>query len=102
MKLKTTPRQKIKKSHGGSKHNKARLKAQAPHATTVAVAGTFNGWQPQSLEREPGGAWALELDLEPGIYEYRFLIDGDWHDDPDNVSRIPNAFGGFNAVIVIQ
>lgn len=47
----------------------------APFAKSVAVTGTFNGWQPEPLESELDGYWASFVkDVEAGA-EYRYIID---------------------------
>jgi S-formylglutathione hydrolase FrmB len=63
----------------------------APEATTVAVAGDFNGWQPAPLERGPRGIWRGRLPplermpFTPVQVRYKFVIDGEtWIRDPDN------------------
>jgi len=53
-------------------------------AKEVAVGGEFNGWAPVPLfcQEGPfcqqGETWAVHLDVEPGCYTYRFLVDGSW------------------------
>ena len=47
------------------------------------------------------GKWAKELALRPGRYEYRFVVDGEWVDDPAATELIPNLFGTANAVLVV-
>jgi 1,4-alpha-glucan branching enzyme len=71
----------------------------APYGRDVALAGTFNGWTPQPMVREADGLWRLTLDLAPGLYRYKFLIDSEWHEDPANERKEPNEFGGYNSVI---
>lgn len=48
------------------------------------------------------GKWAKELALPPGRYEYRFVVDGQWVDDPAAKESVPNPVGGFNAVLVVM
>ena len=48
------------------------------------------------------GKWAKELTLPPGRYEYRFVVDGQWVDDPAAKETLPNPFAGFNAVLIVQ
>jgi 1,4-alpha-glucan branching enzyme len=74
----------------------------APDAQAVFVAGSFNGWQPSAmpLERQAGGRWVVELMLEPGRHEYRFVVDGRWTDDPLSSAFVSNPFGGLNCVLV--
>lgn len=77
------------------------LRCDAPNATVVAVAGSFNNWNPEAtpLYRQPDGTWAVELYLAPGTYEYRFVVDGCWCDDPAAAEYVPNPFGSYNAVL---
>jgi hypothetical protein len=39
--------------------------------------------------------------LPPGNHQYRFRVDGEWRDDPAAAVRVPNPFGGENAVRVV-
>ncbi len=72
----------------------------APDALSVHLVGDFTHWQklPVSLKKESGGLWRATVELEPGTYHYRFLVDGIWRDDPECVLRVPNPFGGTNSV----
>jgi 1,4-alpha-glucan branching enzyme len=72
-----------------------------PTATTVCVAGTFNQWQPEAKPLHPagGGRWLKETALTPGIYEYCFVVDGQWMPDPVVSESVPNPFGGRNSIL---
>ena len=76
----------------------------APHARDVAVAGTFNDWDPSSrpLSREAGGSWTVTFYLAPGSYEYRFVVDGIWTDDPCCTTRCWNQYGGENCILEVK
>ena len=37
--------------------------------------------------------------LFPGNHEYKFLVDGQWREDPSNERLCPNCFGTYNSVI---
>jgi 1,4-alpha-glucan branching enzyme len=73
----------------------------APEARTVEVVGSFCDWQPKShiLKREANGAWKKTILLLPGSYEYRFLVDGEWRDDPECTERVGNSFGSANCIM---
>ncbi len=75
----------------------------APEAQTVALAGDFTSWQaePLSLKKQKSGVWKIAVPLPPGSYQYRFLVDGKWCDDPECVQRAPNPFGDQNCVRVV-
>ncbi len=61
-----------------------RLKAY-PQAKKVALAGSFNNWNPDELimEKTTDG-WEFPYVLGAGNYEYKFVVDGKWITDPDN------------------
>ena len=52
-------------------------------AEMVRLAGVFNGWQPELMEREEGGGWARRLRLRPGRYQYKFVVGDQWRLDMD-------------------
>ena len=79
------------------------LSFYAPQARQVQVAGTFNGWQPGANPLGPTGfgEWAVRLMLKSGQYEYRFVVDGVWTDEPGASPTVPNPYGGFNSVLEV-
>jgi hypothetical protein len=79
------------------------LELVRPDAQEVGIAGSFNDWHPSvtPMIRLNDGKWAKELALPPGRYEYRFVVDGEWVDDPTATELIPNPFGTANAVLVV-
>jgi len=70
------------------------------NARSVQLAGDFTNWEehPIPLHREPNGVWHTTIHLKPGTHYYRFLVDGQWQDDPDCPIQVPNSFGGLNSV----
>jgi 5'-AMP-activated protein kinase regulatory beta subunit len=77
-------------------------------AQNVFVAGTFNDWDPTCTQTEPqgDGTWRVELELAPGRYEYKFVVDGAWCCEPgvpetDGAGDVPNPYGSMNRVIDI-
>jgi len=78
------------------------LELYAPNAQVVFVAGSFNDWQPGAipLQKREGDRWVVELTLDPGRYEYRFVVDGRWTDDPLSSAYVSNPFDGLNCVLV--
>ena len=50
----------------------------APSAKRVYLTGDFNGWDPEAhpMQRQPDGAWLLEVPLHHGHHQYRFVVDG--------------------------
>lgn len=74
------------------------------HATSVFIASLFNEWSPDAtpLAKNGDGTWAVEIALPPGRYEHRFVVDGEWVDDPQAAENLPNGFDGENAVLVVE
>jgi 1,4-alpha-glucan branching enzyme len=70
----------------------------APGALRVQLAGSFTGWQskPISMTKSDDGIWRTKVKLPPGSYQYRFIVDGQWHDDPTCTLRVSNEFGSSN------
>ncbi len=75
-----------------------------PTAHTVAIAGTFNDWHPNAtaMVSVGSGRWVKELVLAPGVYEYRFVVDGEWLPDPQADEARSNPFGGMNSVLKVN
>ena len=75
----------------------------APQAGAVFLAGDFNGWNATALALSKGddGLWAATVELEPGSYEYKFVVDGAWVTDPDNPQKKADPFGGSNSVVTL-
>jgi putative ABC transport system permease protein len=54
-----------------------------PGADTVKLGGTFNGWQEHRMRNTAAG-WTVTVDLPPGEYVYKFMVDGKDQLDPAN------------------
>ena len=77
---------------------------KAPAASSVILVGDFTHWQknPISLRKYSGGIWRVNVSLAPGEHRYRFLVDGEWRDDPDCKLQIPNPFGSQDSVVRVS
>jgi chromosome partitioning protein len=77
-------------------------------ASDVRIAGDFNGWVPdkgvRSLIESEGQTriWTKILRLSPGTYQYRYVVDGEWREDPDNPEVASGQVGGRNSVLVVR
>jgi 1,4-alpha-glucan branching enzyme len=72
----------------------------APEASSVQLVGEFTDWQERPIEmrKATSGVWQVTVNLESGPHYYRFLVDGDWRDDPGCTVHAPNDFGSQNMV----
>ncbi len=73
-------------------------------ADSVLLAGDFTAWQESAVALKQGksGDWSAKLPLAPGRYEYRYIVDGEWVDDPAAPARVENPFGTSNALLVVE
>ncbi|MBK7187384.1 MAG: hypothetical protein IPH86_01470 [bacterium] len=78
------------------------FRCEAPGAGKVCLAGEFNGWSDAANPmKNDGGAWTLALDLAPGSYQYKFVVDGNWKQDDKNPEAAPDGFGGNNSIMKV-
>jgi 1,4-alpha-glucan branching enzyme len=87
--------------NGKAEFKQVTLSYRMPGAQSVTVAGTFCDWRTDryALKKDKNGSWKTTIPLAPGRYEYRFVVDGQWVNDPNCVERTANEFGGENCVL---
>jgi hypothetical protein len=76
-------------------------------AQSVHLVGSFNDWQVdekfQLVNINGEGIWAATVSLEPGQYEYMFLVDRqEWVTDPVAMDYHFDGFGYKNSVIEVS
>lgn len=75
-------------------------------ATSVHVVGDFNNWSLRAdpmVDKNGDGEWTLFYTLVPGVYEYKFVVNGTtWIHDPRNPHTAPDGFEGINSVVRIR
>jgi 1,4-alpha-glucan branching enzyme len=76
---------------------------EAPGAMYVEVTGDFTGWVKDGirLRRRGQDGWRAYLTLEPGEYQYRLRINGEWKDHAGASRRVTNSFGTQNCVFEV-
>ena len=80
------------------------LKISAPLAKEVYLAGEFNSWKLDDSSRMEltNGCWTKRLDLSSGKYRYRFVIDGNWSEDPANPLTQLNSYGTLDSLLEVN
>jgi len=76
-----------------------------PRAKAVQIAGDFNNWQPQlnPMERVgESGVWQTKIALPEGHYRYRYVVDGQWQQDPYNEKTELNPYGEYNSILEVK
>ena len=99
------------KTLGKSVTRRTTFKCEAPDAKAVFVAGDFNGWSTTAtrLDRLGDEQFSASVDLPPGRYQYKFLVDGMWCCKPGcNLPApgcghcLPNPYGTMNRMIDVK
>ena len=89
----------------GPKHETKRQRVtfslDAAEAKEVVLMGDFNNWDPKihPMKNDGNGIWSKTVMLYPGEHEYKFLVDGNWQEDPRNNQTCPNCFGTQNSIL---
>ncbi|MEL6272092.1 MAG: isoamylase early set domain-containing protein [Chloroflexota bacterium] len=68
----------------------------------VYLVGDFNEWREDAtpMEKLKDGRFKVTLDLDADQeYQFRYLVDGEWHNDWEADRYVPNTFGGDNSVV---
>ncbi len=71
----------------------------------VYLSGSFNNWNGEAtkLKDTSGtGKFSVSLLLPPGEHEYKFVVNGEWHVDPECTDWRTNEFGTLNSVIIVD
>ncbi|MCO6486899.1 MAG: hypothetical protein J5I98_00710 [Phaeodactylibacter sp.] len=73
-----------------------------PEAQRVVLSGSFNGWDEQAFAMDKAeGGWATRLQLDAGRYEYKFIVDGQWMEDPGNPDKRKNEHDTYNSILYV-
>ena len=91
---KIKPKQKIKR-------RKVTFSFESVNAKEVVLMGDFNNWNSKKhpMKNNGTGMWNKSLVIPPGRYEYKFLVDMQWKEDPHNDQTCLNDFGTYNNVL---
>ena len=62
------------------------------------------------MTKDAEGNWSVAVDLKPGRYEFKYVVDGVWwccepgsdEPQPGQAGCVPNSFGTMNRVIEVD
>lgn len=97
----------IKKTEGGPVETDKGIKfVYKGKADAVYLAGDFFGdktWDRSKklMKQTKPDIWELTVPVQSGRYEYKFVVDNTWIEDPENPETITNEFGGKNSVLEV-
>ena len=80
-----------------------RFSLAAPQAKQVYLAGEMTDWDAheRAMQRDADGTWQLTLDLEPGEWLYKFVVDGQWVQDPATPDHDADGRGGQHSFVFV-
>ncbi len=93
----------MQKKSSKQKTKEIQFSLEAVEAKNVSLVGEFNNWNPDidPMQKDENGRWTKIKMLSPGNMEYKFWVDGQWIQDPDNLRTCPNCFGTQNNVVKV-
>ena len=86
------------------KQKNVNFKLKAPEAKKVALTGDFKSWDTKGIRmrKSKAGEWKAGVELKPGRYEYKFVVDNQWWTDPANSNTQSNSLGELNSVLEVK
>jgi hypothetical protein len=92
-------------AHDGARSPLVEFGFVAPHASSVALVGDFNNWDPKATPlraASTGGVWSVEVPVPPGRHLYAFVVDGTvWRPDPAAPQATGEDFGEPNSALTV-
>ncbi len=65
----------------------------------MLLAGNFTNWYEHNIPmKRTDSGWVVTLSLPPGKYLYKYIADGNWFTDPENVLAENDGEGNTNSV----
>lgn len=88
------------KSKQKIKRRKVTFSFESSDAKEVILMGDFNNWSKKKhpMKSNNNGMWNKSVMIPPGRYEYKFIVDRQWKEDPQNDQTCLNCFGTYNNV----
>lgn len=88
-----------------TKKRRVKFEFLSEAGSKVFLAGSFNNWSDTAKElkdKNGDGCYSGTLLLEPGEYEYKFVINGSWQIDAENPNFNQNKLGTLNSVVKVE
>ncbi len=79
------------------------FQVHAPQARQVYLAGEMTDWDKgkRAMEKTAEGRWSIKVDLAPGQWVYKFVVDGQWMADPSHADRDADGRGGEHSFVFV-
>ena len=94
-------KKKIGKTSAKQLQKEVIFNLNAANAREVHLVGEFNDWKPDAhpMHSDGTGNWKTTISLPEGQFQYKFLVDGHWVEDPENLRTCVNCFGTVNSIV---
>jgi len=83
-----------------------RYRTDNPEITQVSCVGDFNRWNRKLGEMyycQESKEWIFNINLKPGVYRYKFLLNGTtWIADPNVSENVDDSFGGKCSILRVD
>ena len=66
------------------------------------MAGDFTNWKQRLFTKKSHGDWNITVELMPGKYYYKYVVDNIWIRDPNNPKSEPDKYGGRRSIIEVN
>ena len=76
-----------------------------PVAQNVQLVGDFSNWEPVEdvmVQEKGNNIWKGTFPLDPGKYQYKFVVDGEWKIDPYNPEAVTSDLGVNNSLVIVS
>ncbi|ERP30948.1 glycogen-binding domain-containing protein [Chitinivibrio alkaliphilus] len=86
----------------GSKKKRVTFTYKGVPGSDVFVTGSFNEWDPKQKklkDKKKDGVYSLAVNLPRERHQYKFIVDGEWINDPECTMYEEDGFGGLNSVV---
>ena len=92
-----------KKQKEKTEKRRITFKLEATEAREAILVGDFNSWdlKKHKMKKDNKGRWTKIITLSPGKYEYKYLVDGQWQNDPENDQMVPNSYSTLNNILTV-
>ena len=70
-------------------------------AKEVILKGSWDGWKEERMKKNKKGIFSKRKKLNPGIYEFGYLVDGKWMAD-ESCKVVDSPFGGKNSILEVR
>jgi len=73
-------------------------------ANNIHLVGDFNNWNINSnpMDKKNTGEFSTAIELEPGKYRYKYLVDNKWHNDSSSDETLIDEMGNLNSIKLVS